>query len=307
MIECIVGSRADEAGIIAIADEILRLQEEVIVHNGERTLQVEPKACVLLGDRAEILEVAVSRREMGVPIVHIHGGETTGQEPDDTYRHCISMLADYVFVPHEAARQNAVEYDCCSALSVFNMGSPFISNVANTELIDTVEGGYWPDGVGHRVLLAFNPLPEKPMENASIIAGLSLAKMDQYKTLIIDPNTDRHSDALCNSLEKIGKVIDTVEHVEYLSLMNDADIVVGNSSAPIIEGSYLGINYLLVGSRQKYRKLGKNVNWCAPNEIGDRIKRYIHRGKIPCFPYGDADSAKKIANKIMEIFNAGKD
>ena len=63
-----------------------------------------PDALLLLGDRGEMLAAAIAGLHIGVPVVHVHGGERSGTV-DEPVRHAISKLASYHFVATEGARE----------------------------------------------------------------------------------------------------------------------------------------------------------------------------------------------------------
>lgn len=308
-IAIVVGSRADKPGLDAIESELIKLGVEIGSGPSCEVIQClmpDIDAAILLGDRAEVLLEAVDCREENIPIIHIHAGETTGQEPDDSYRYCISKLATWCFVPHKEAYEDLVfkeQFGAHDGKQVFNCGSPYITSASNTKLINTHEEGFWPEGNERRIFVAFNPLPEKPVENAEIIEGLMCANLDKYRTLIVAPNTDRGNEELKEQLAKMGKMIDGVSHTKYLSLMADCDVMVGNSSSMCIEASHLGTPCVLVGSRQRYRKKGSNVIHCEPQNIKDAMQNAFKKARRPCTPYGDIDSAKNIAEKIVEVLS----
>lgn len=53
---------------------------------------------VLLGDRYEILAVAIAAGNCGIPIFHIGGGDTTEGSIDEWCRHCITKIS-YMHFP----------------------------------------------------------------------------------------------------------------------------------------------------------------------------------------------------------------
>ena len=82
-------TRTGASMALAIADVVRGL---VGVLERER-----PDALLLLGDRGEMLAGAIAALHVGVPTVHVHGGERSGTV-DEPVRHAISKLASYHFV-----------------------------------------------------------------------------------------------------------------------------------------------------------------------------------------------------------------
>ena len=61
--------------------------------------KVRPDAIMVLGDRFELLVIAIISIIYGIPIVHIHGGEITEGSFDNTIRHCISKSSSLHLFP----------------------------------------------------------------------------------------------------------------------------------------------------------------------------------------------------------------
>ena len=58
---------------------------------------------VVLGDRWELLYVVPPAVLLGVPVVHLHGGEVTEGALDERVRHAVTKLADQHCVASEDA------------------------------------------------------------------------------------------------------------------------------------------------------------------------------------------------------------
>ena len=67
----------------------------------------QPDFLLLLGDRGEMLAGAIAALHVGVPAVHIHGGERSGTV-DEPVRHAISKLSAYHFVATQGSRERLV-------------------------------------------------------------------------------------------------------------------------------------------------------------------------------------------------------
>jgi len=305
-IAIVIGSRADAPGQIAIANALAERGAEVgIVPVSDLDISMFGdipmfgsdfpeglNAVVVLGDREEVALATVAYRGQNIKIAHIHAGEITGQEPDDTYRDVISRMATWLFVPHNPEWTTFQPYRTYN--HVFNCGSPFITSVHNTELTEII----WPSG-GPHIFVAFNPLPEKPEENAEIMKHLCIALKDQQSVHVIAPNTDRGNEDMRQAFGVYG-VHENVSHADYLSFIATADVVVGNTSAGLIEGSYFGTPYVCVGSRQKYRVAGENVIKCEPSEMAEKIEEALAMGRKPNNAYGTKDSARLIAETLID-------
>ena len=59
--------------------------------------KIAPEGIIVLGDRYEMLSVAISAYIMKINIIHLAGGEKTIGSLDDGFRNCITKLANLHF------------------------------------------------------------------------------------------------------------------------------------------------------------------------------------------------------------------
>jgi len=98
----------------------------------------------------------------------------------------------------------------------------------------------------------------------------------------------------------------SIPRADYLGLLKNCGILVGNSSSGIIEGSYFEIPVVNVGIRQEGRERGQNVT-DVPDDDPNRLQKAIlnsfkrkRKGKTTKYRiYGNGNSSKKIV-KILE-------
>ena len=64
-------------------------------------VKIRPDFVVILGDRFEALSFAVSAMFLKIPIIHIHGGESTYALIDDSIRHSITTMANIHLVSNK--------------------------------------------------------------------------------------------------------------------------------------------------------------------------------------------------------------
>ena len=83
-------------GVIGFADAFERLAPDLVV---------------LLGDRFEIFAAASAATIAGIPIAHIHGGETTEGAFDEAIRHSITKMAHLHFVSSDEYRRRVIQLE----------------------------------------------------------------------------------------------------------------------------------------------------------------------------------------------------
>jgi len=87
----------------------------------------------------------------------------------------------------------------------------------------------------------------------------------------------------------------------YLRLMKSAACLIGNSSASIREGAFVGTPAVNVGSRQDGRERGSNVMDVEHERaaIVDAVRRQIAHGPYaPEHIYGNGQAGARIANVL---------
>jgi UDP-N-acetylglucosamine 2-epimerase len=78
---------------------------------------------------------------------------------------------------------------------------------------------------------------------------------------------------------------------------------IGNSSAPLREGAYVGVPTVNIGSRQQGRDRAENVTDAGPDrrEIVAAVKRQLAHGRYSSnHLYGDGGAGPRIAKILAE-------
>ena len=94
-------------GVISFADSFKRL---------------DPDAVLVLGDRFEIFASATAAYLMGIPVIHLHGGEITLGAIDDGLRNAITQLSSLHFASTDYYRERIIAMGG-NSLSVWNVGA----------------------------------------------------------------------------------------------------------------------------------------------------------------------------------------
>lgn len=290
-ISCVTGSRADRRGMSAIEGALRDRGVDVLEMCAGDDVATDAAACVVIGDRFEMAQTALEYHESMIDIAHIHAGELTGQEPDDTYRGVISTLSRWLFtMGHRYLDGRPVAFNC---------GSPYITAAHNTP----ISSPYWGEGDGKKVFVAFNPLPRNPDETKDIADDLAaLYRDNDYRFVTIAPNTDRHREMFdCTP----GIVHEWLSPAGYLSYLASADAIVGNTSAGLIENCVYGTPYVCVGSRQMYRKHPPHTIRCEPHRMQEYLLLALKMKRQPSDTYGKPESAGIIADTLIKEIEHG--
>jgi UDP-N-acetylglucosamine 2-epimerase len=90
---------------------------------------------------------------------------------------------------------------------------------------------------------------------------------------------------------------------DFLRLLSDAQVIVGNSSAAIREASFLGVPAVDIGVRQSGRERGDNVIHVDHDRASIRaaVEEQIRQGRYPSSTlYGDGQAGRRIAKILAE-------
>ena len=287
--------------------------------------QNRPDCLLVLGDRFEIFAVATAAAARHIPIAHISGGDVTLGAADEYYRHCISKMA-------------AVHFASCadSAARLVRLG----------EAPDRV---FCVGGLGDENIRTLTKLSRE-----ALCESTGFALMQPFALVTYHPETSAdagspaaQSQALCRAMESVmgifwlmtgsnadagGQVCsDTLRafaaaHPDragfvqnlglqrYLSAMQYASLVAGNSSSGVVETPTFRVPTVNIGKRQAGRIICANVLGCAPD--ADAIAETMRKALSPEFaavaataksPYNGGDTSAKICAVLRNFdFSAPK-
>lgn len=76
---------------------------------GDALVEDQPDLVLLLGDRFEIVPVALAAVTHGITLAHLHGGETSRGALDEYYRHAVTKLANLHFPATDIYRRRILQ------------------------------------------------------------------------------------------------------------------------------------------------------------------------------------------------------
>jgi len=277
----------------------------------------KPDIAVLLGDRYEILAAAMAALIHNIPIAHLGGGEISEGVIDDSIRHALTKLSHLHFVITEkcAERVRALGEE---AWRVHVSGSPRLDFVTNIKYTSKEELGQklGIDFSRKAALVIFHPLTLENENTARQTEELVAAlKETDFSKIIFYPNIDTNSEVIIKMLENFAadksnhaKIFKPLEMADYLGVLNSVDLMIGNSSAGIVESPSFKLPVVDIGNRQKGRDCMQNVIHVSNSKSA--ILAGIEKALSPDFReslkdmkniYGDGAASKKIADELSRI------
>lgn len=276
---------------------------------------------VILGDRYEMLAIAIAAGNTHTPIFHLCGGDTTEGAIDEWIRHSITKMS-YLHFPTNVVSYNRVLQLGESPDRVYNFGSTSIDNILNCSNMSKAEA---LESLGlseckyaictyHPVTLAGTNIPD-------LITHFfdAIKEFPEMTFIVTKSNADQGGAEINKLLDDANNVIDNLHvyaslgAVRYLSLMKHAEFVLGNSSSGIIEAPAFRIPTINIGDRQRGRLQSNSIINCDDNTdsiVASIKKAQSKEFKDECLnvicPYGDGHAAEKISKKIVEVVQQNK-
>ena len=287
-----------------------------LISTAEVLQRQQPDLLVLLGDRFESLAVAQAAVVAGVPVVHLHGGETTEGAFDEAFRHAITKMSHFHFTSTEVYRQRVIQLGE-SPQRVFNVGAPGIDSIKHLALLKRDE---LSDVIGFNLdtpffLVTYHPvtLTSDGAQQALQNLLVALNQYPRHQLLITYPNADTHGRTLVELLDAYKSknlqrvnLVHSLGQLRYLSAMKYCDAVLGNSSSGLIEAPAFGVPTLNIGDRQKGRIQGNSIVQCdnSQNDIELGLKKVMNvefrkKCRLTVNPYGEGDASEKILQFLL--------
>ncbi len=216
------------------------------------------KYLIVLGDRYETCEVSLNAFHLGLPIIHIQGGECTPCSKDDIYRDCITRMASLHFPPtREAALRVGQIQPGAMVIPVGAVGSEIATTLVPHGQAALQDMGF---RFGEKTwLVTFHPQPKEDVQEL-----IDALKEEGGEVIWTWPNKDPGWEQVSSTVEAAGfTMYEDLTMPVYLSLMHYVTAVVGNSSSGLIEAPSIGAQTINIGVRQTGRPQATSVTSIA--------------------------------------------
>ena len=273
--------------------------------------KIKPDINLILGDRDEMLASAIAAYHMNIPNAHIHGGDVSGNI-DEYTRHAITKISNIHFPSTEKSKRRIVKMGE-NPKFVFLTGSPSIDELRSNKILNKkqFENKYGFQVTKNLIVLIQHPVTTQIANTKKHIQNtLKAIEYFGYTTIIIAPNSDAGSNTIFQNIRHFAKshnfvkIFPSLPRSDYLYLIKNCGVLVGNSSSGLIEASYFGTPAVNIGIRQQGREKSKNV-FDAKSESVISIKRAILRAlkknTKPSYLYGIGNASQKIVRRLEKI------
>lgn len=274
---------------------------------------LSPDLLLILGDRYEIFAAAQAAMLLRIPVAHIAGGDITEGAYDDAMRHAVTKLSHLHFTTNADAERRVRQLGE-SPQQVFLSGSPGIDNLLATARPDRAE---LQRRLGFRLrarnfAITFHPATLDARAPAAQLNPL-LQALEQFSDIgmvFTGANADAGGAELNGALRAFTErhdnacFVTSLGQAGYYALVEQADLLIGNSSSGLYEAPSLHTPTLDIGMRQQGRLRGPSVVH-ADNDadaIATAIRRLLADPPRDFRnPYGDGQASARIVAALQKI------
>ena len=258
--------------------------------------ELRPDLLVIHGDRVEALAGAVVGALNNILVGHVEGGEVSGTV-DELIRHAVSKLSHVHFVANIAASQRLAQLGERKS-SIYIIGSPDMDAMQSSALptLSEVRQRYGISYADYAIVL-FHPVTSEiadlRRQTRALVDDLISSALNY---VVIYPNNDHGTEIILDEYERLKglqqfRIYPSLRFEHFLTLMKNAQFIVGNSSAGVREAPHLGLPAINLGSRQQHRVEHSGV-------INSEARRGLISSAI--------DSALTLAVEPKAIFGDGR-
>jgi UDP-N-acetylglucosamine 2-epimerase (non-hydrolysing)/GDP/UDP-N,N'-diacetylbacillosamine 2-epimerase (hydrolysing) len=263
--------------------------------------ELRPEICLLYGDRGEVLATALAAITQMIPIGHLQGGDVSGSL-DEPMRHAITKLAHLHFPATEESAQR-----------ILRMGEePWRIEVVGDNHIDSIIAGEY--AAKSDVFTALDLDPSKPVvvvlqhsettePEASydqMVETLVAVRETGVQSVVVYPCSDAGFEGVIKAINELAtgpqfRVRKNLDAPVFWGLLATAGVLVGNSSAGLIETPSFKLPAVNIGRRQEARLCAENVIHVPHSR--NEIRRAIDQTMGPVF--------RDVASRCRQIFGDG--
>ncbi len=270
--------------------------------------ECNPDMIVIHGDRVEALAGAIVGSLNNILVAHIEGGEVSGTI-DELIRHSTSKMSHVHFVSNNQAKKRLIQMGEIKD-SIFVIGSPDVDIMfsANLPNLNDVKKYYEIPYKEYGVVM-FHPVTTevKQMEEYATNFVESLLE-DIHNYIVVFPNNDLGSKAILKAYEKLKensrfRIFPSLRFEYFLTLLKNAQFIIGNSSAGIREAPYYGLPIINIGTRQQNRAIHADIihtNY-SKESISDALKKIdTHSVNKTRGDFGKGNSAQLFLKSLIK-------
>jgi len=300
---------------------------KTLVSISDLLLQREFDGIIIFGDRYELFTLTVPALMHKVPLFHISGGEVTEGAIDDSVRHATTKLSHIHLVANKHYAKN-ISLMGEEDWRIQIVGECDLDNLYTDALTskEEISEKFGIDLNAKVILVTFHPstLDEAPIvvQINSLLSALENF-VDKFQIVFTAPGNEIGADYITNRIREFicrhpnCRFVDHLGSRNYLTVLKNSQVIVGNSSSGIVEAPSLCIPSVDVGSRQKNRLAAKSVVHVGYNSdeivngirmcLSEEFRNGIKDVDNPYDPYKDGRGSERAIRAISNALNMSKE
>jgi len=274
---------------------------------GQTLIELKSDVVLVLGDRIEAFAAASAASIGGIHLAHSHGGDRAEGVADEAMRHAISKLAHIHFPASTDSAKRLIRMGEIPE-NVYITGSPAIDGLRDiSDIDDQALANLNIDPTRPYVMILMHPTGEPNDVEQKRMTAL-LDETNGVQRIVLEPNYDPGRDGIMTAIKETD--CQTVPHLPreiFLSVLHRTAVLIGNSSAGLIEASAVrrgGVPVINIGNRQAGRLHPPNVIDCSHSRssIRSALERALNAPpRVQKHPFGDGRAGRRIADLLESI------
>jgi GDP/UDP-N,N'-diacetylbacillosamine 2-epimerase (hydrolysing) len=273
-----------------------------------------PDWLLLPADREESITLGMCGAYLGLAMAHYGAGDRVVGNVDDMIRHAVSKLAHLTLTTHEEARQRLIRGGE-QEWRVHNVGHSGLDRMRTAPVLSREQLA--KDLSVEKIAEQFAIVIQHPLSSEWEESGkhmtetLTALKELGLQTFVSYPNSDPGSKQIIEVIERFSAepnvhVFKNIPDVQFVNLLRNATVLVGNSSLGLLEAPFLQLAVINVGKRQAARHHSENIFFVAPERTGiiRQVRDIMENAETQkqirecANPFGDGHTGERVANLL---------
>lgn len=273
---------------------------------GHYIREFPPDLIVVHGDRIEALAGSIVGSLASILVAHIEGGELSGTV-DELIRHAVTKLSHLHFVSNDEAQRRLIQMGEVKE-AIFVIGSPDIDVMLSDKLpsLSKVKRRYDIGFPEYGIFLYHPVTTELHLLRDHARTVVEAIEASDMNFVAIYPNNDSGGEIILEAFERFKgnprfRVIPSMRFEYFLTLLKNAEVIVGNSSAGIREAPVYGVPTVNIGTRQLNR-----FNYDSILNVPDDNEAILHslnnlpKTVVPSLHFGRGNSAGLFMTRLRD-------
>jgi UDP-N-acetylglucosamine 2-epimerase (non-hydrolysing)/GDP/UDP-N,N'-diacetylbacillosamine 2-epimerase (hydrolysing) len=306
-LECLLSSDTDVGMAKSLGLAILGLTDVLA--------QLRPDLLLIIADRYEMLAPASVALTLRIPIAHIEGGDVSEGAIDDAVRNALTKMSHIHFTPTAKAKRRVLSMGE-EPWRVHLSGAPSLDHLRRSVIPDraAIVQKFNLDESKKLIVVAYHPVTmyaNSTKEQQALFSALS-----HYEENIVFcfPNADAGSHKIMHEAKQfcqhhqLAQIHSNLAAQMYWGLLQQAALMIGNSSSGIMETPSLKLATINIGIRQRGREQANNIIDVVADEkkiIAAIEKAFSDEFQVEIKdvvnPYGDGFAAEKIVSVLTAM------